>query len=239
MSRLAQSCSESQQMIERSWQSSDDDPLRAAMTTRLQTASKMISLNLTESQIARALAYAELLLKWNQTTNLTAIRTLEGVVDKHFLDSFAIVGEVYGSTVIDLGSGTGFPGIAVAIARPDVKIVLLDAKDKKVQFLRHAIATLGFANVRVIHQRIQELSPESEFDTVLARGLGSVSAIAELALPLLSPGGCVIAMKGKYPAEEISALKTPCQLLVKKLDVPYLVGERHCVILKRPVAFNS
>ncbi len=239
MSGLAQQRSDLPDTIERSWQGYYGDKIRAALATRLQVASKIMQVDLTDSQVVCALAYAQLLLKWNQTSNLTAIRNLEGVVDKHFLDSLAIVGQVHGSTVIDLGSGTGFPGIAVAIARPDWKVCLVDAKGKKVQFLRHAVATLNFTNVQVIHQRIQDLSSGPIFDTVLARSLGSVAAIAELALPLLKPGGRVIAMKGKYPGDEIAALQIPCQVTVKKLKVPHFDGERHCVVIEHEAALAS
>ena len=138
------------------------------------------------------------------------------------------------TTVIDLGSGSGFPGIAIALVKPQTRMILLDAKQKKVQFLRHAVATLGFTNVSVVHQRIQQLATDAIYDTIVARSLGSVAAIAELAMPLLAPGGRVIAMKGKRPTEEIAALNTPCRVSVKKLKVPFVEGERHAVILEHP-----
>ena len=209
--------------------------VRVSMANRLQQASSLMSLNLTEKQIECVIAYSELLLKWNLRMNLTAIRTLEGVVIKHFLDSLAIVEHIEGQRIIDIGSGAGFPGIAVALVRPNIQVVLLDAKGKKVQFLRHAIAKFGFDNVEVVHQRIQNYSSRGGFDTALVRSLGSLSAIAEFALPVLSKSGRVIAMKGKRPEAELEALKIACRVEVKKVNVPYLDSDRHCIILEHPI----
>ena len=234
MSGQTMSCVAAPPSVEPSSDIHLDDQLRVVLAKRLKVASNTMMLELTDDQVEQALAYSELLLKWNRTSNLTAIRTLEGIVDKHFLDSLAIVGQVRGTTVIDLGSGSGFPGIAIALVKPQTRMILLDAKQKKVQFLRHAVATLGFTNVSVVHQRIQQLATDAIYDTIVARSLGSVAAIAELAMPLLAPGGRVIAMKGKRPTEEIAALKTPCRVSVKKLKVPFVEGERHAVILEHP-----
>jgi len=222
----------SQPVIKRRGNSHDGDESQLAMATRLQQAAKMMDVPMSDSQVSTAMAYAQLLLKWNQASNLTAIRSLKGVVDKHFLDCLGIVKHVHGACAIDLGSGNGFPGVAVALVRPQMQVVLVDAKAKKVQFLRHAIQTLGLTNVTAIHQRIQALTLESLFDTILARSLGSVAAVAELAFPLLAPDGRIIAMKGQLPITEIDALSIPCRVSVKKVTVPSLDVERHCVILQ-------
>ncbi len=202
------------------------------MAARLCLASAALSIDLADSQIKCAIAYSELLLKWSQRLNLTAIRTLEGIVVKHFLDSFSIIQHIRGTRIIDIGSGAGFPGIAAALTNPDLEVVLLDAKEKKVQFLRHAVAKFGFDNVRVVHSRIQAYAPEKIFDTALVRSLGSIAAIAEFALPVVSPRGRVVAMKGKYPTQELEALNAPCRVTIQKVEVPYLEGARHCVILE-------
>lgn len=235
MVRSAELSEASERLAQQGWEEACGNDARVTMANRLRQASSMMSLDLTDGQIECAIAYSELLLRWNLRMNLTAIRTLEGVVIKHFLDSLAIVEHVRGQRIIDIGSGAGFPGIAVALVRPNFQIVLLDGKGKKVQFLRHAIAKFGFDNVEVVHQRIQNYSTRGGFDTALVRSLGSLSAIAEFALPVLSKSGRVIAMKGKRPETELAALKTPCRVEVKKVDVPYLDSDRHCVILKHPV----
>ena len=235
MVRSAELTETSERRAQQDWEQACGSDERVTMATRLRQASSLMSLDLTEEQIECAIAYSELLLRWNLRMNLTAIRTLESVVIKHFLDSLAIVEHIQGQRIIDIGSGAGFPGIAVALVRPKFQVVLLDAKGKKVQFLRHAIAKFGFANVEVVHQRIQSYSPRVGFDTALVRSLGSLSAIAEFALPVLSKSGRVIAMKGKSPEAELASLKTPCRVEVKKVDVPCLDSDRHCVILKHPV----
>ncbi len=219
-------------MTPRSRQQIYGDELRARMASRIQTASKRMMVDLPDKQIERAIAYSELLLKWNQTSNLTAIRNLEDIVDKHILDCLAIVNHVQGSKIIDLGSGAGFPGIALALARPDWKVMLVDSKAKKIQFLRHAVACLGFVNVQVLHQRIQDIATGELFDTAVARSLGSLKAIADLAWPLIASDGRIIAMKGQLPVAEIAALESPCRLTVRKLNVPFLDSERHCIILR-------
>ncbi len=221
------------------WRQYYGDEAYAKQAARLDDASVRMGVCLSGEQIRCAIRYAELLLKWNQSFNITAIRTLEGIVNKHFLDSLSIVSHVLGRRVIDLGSGAGFPGIPVALAKRHSEVVLLDAKAKKVEFLRHAVSTLGIANVRVVHERIQNMAPGANYDTVLVRALGSLAAIAELAMPIVSAGGRVIAMKGKYPAEEIAALNTPCLVTVEKVTVPYLEGERHAVVLTHPQSNNT
>lgn len=224
-----------ERLTQQEWEEACGNDARVTMANRLRQASSQMSLDLTDGQIECVIAYSELLLKWNLRMNLTAIRTLEGIVIKHFLDSLAIVEHIRGQRIIDIGSGAGFPGIAVALVRPNFQVVLLDAKSKKVQFLRHAIAKFGFDSVEVVHQRIQNYSSRGGFDTALVRSLGSLSAIADFALPVLSKSGRVIAMKGKRPEAELAALKKPCRVEVKKVDVPYLDSERHCVILEHPI----
>lgn len=235
MVRSAELSETSEQLAQKELEETCGSDMRVTLANRLRQASSLMSLDLTDGQIECAIGYSELLLRWNLRMNLTAIRTLEGVVIKHFLDSLAIVEHIHGQRIIDIGSGAGFPGIAAALVRPNSQVVLLDAKGKKVQFLLHAIAKFGFDNVEVVHQRIQNYSSCGGFDTVLVRSLGSLSAIAEFALPVLSKSGRVIAMKGKMPKAELAALKIPCRVEVKKVDVPFLDSDRHCVILKHPV----
>ena len=222
-------CDETHQQVSKN---SIDENLHARLATRLQSSSDQLMMEFNDDLIERVIAYSELLMEWNKTINLTAVRTLEGIVDKHFLDCFAINHLVQGNRIIDIGSGAGFPGIPVALARPNAQVVLLDSKAKKVQFLRHAVASLKINNVKVVHDRIQNFARELKYDTALVRGLGSLSAIAQFALPVISRDGRIVAMKGKLPNEEICAIRTPCQVDVKQIFVPGLDIERHCVILK-------
>lgn len=236
MSRLASQNSAVGKIHHQALKNFDSNGLRTRLETRLRRASGHLMMEFNDDLIERVIAYSELLLEWNQTFNLTAVRTLEGIVDKHFLDCFAINHLVQGKRIIDIGSGAGFPGIPIALARPDSEVVLLDSKGKKVQFLRHAVAKLKIDNAKVVHDRVQNVSSGSNYDTALVRSLGSVSTIAQLALPVIARDGCVIAMKGKLPNEEIAAIGTPCLTDIRKVFVPGLDLERHCVILKHPSA---
>lgn len=232
MPQLAAQMNSSDEMHQQISRNSIGENLHARLATRLQSSSDQLMMEFNDDLIKRVIAYSELLMEWNKTFNLTAVRTLEGIVDKHFLDCFAINHLVQGNRIIDIGSGAGFPGIPVALVRPDAQVVLLDSKGKKVQFLRHAVASLKITNVKVVHDRIQNVRHELNYDTALVRGLGSLSAIAEFALPVISRDGRIVAMKGKLPNKEISAIRTPCQVDVRQIFVPGLDIERHCVILK-------
>lgn len=180
----------------------------------------------------RLIQHLEILAAWNRTHNLTAVRNRKDMITKHLIDSLSISKFVKGNQIIDIGSGAGFPGIPVAIVQPHREFVLVDAKAKKTQFLRHVVRKLALENVSVVESRIEQFAVHEMFDSVLVRALGSLNAIAELAFPLLAPGGAVLAMKGRYPDKEIKQLKVKCSLSVQVLNVPYLNAERHLISMR-------
>ena len=193
-----------------------------------------LNIMLEEEKIDQCLSHAELLMEWNRIFNLSAIRNLTDVMIKHFLDSFSVLHFVHGDSVIDIGSGAGFPGIPIAVAKPECQVVLLDASSKKTDFLKHSIAKMRMTNVEVVCSRIQTVVANGrKFDTVIARALGSLNAVAELALPMLSANGVVVAMKGQYPAEELESLSHPSVTEVHEVHVPELNGKRHVVVMKQ------
>ena len=111
---------------------------------------------------------------------------------------------------------------------------------KKAEFLRHSVARMGLSNVTVICERVQVLAKgRKKFDTVLVRALGSLNAIAECGLPILKSNGCILAMKGKYPRQELENLRMPCDSSIHQLSVPGLDESRHLVVLKRKINKNS
>ena len=141
------------------------------------------------------------LLQWNRVTNLTTITDPLDVAVKHYVDALAAapwIGDR--ARVLDAGSGGGFPGIPLAILRPDLSVTLVDSVRKKVSFLKHAIRTLGLSGIDAVHGRLEDLGmlPEycGKFDRVVCRAFSSLEAFANLTLPFLSPGGCLLAMKG-------------------------------------------
>jgi 16S rRNA (guanine527-N7)-methyltransferase len=151
----------------------------------------------------------------------------------HLLDSLSIAPYLHGQRVLDLGSGAGLPGIPLAIARPEVEFLLLDASLKKVRFLRQAVLELGLVNVRAEHARAETYRPPEPFATVTARAVGSIAELAALALPLCAPGGRLLLMRGREPLVEVAALPEPLRLrATHRLQVPGLDAQRHLVELE-------
>jgi 16S rRNA (guanine527-N7)-methyltransferase len=179
----------------------------------------------------RLLSFRDLLLKWNKTYNLTALRDPEQAIAHHLLDALAILPHVGTGTLLDVGSGGGLPGIALAIARPDLAVTLVDAVQKKATFLQQAAIELGLKNVTVHHARVEEMG--GQYDQVSARAFSELAIFVRLSSHLLAPGGRWLAMKGVRPDDEIGAL--PADIAVESivpLTVPGLDAERHLIILK-------
>lgn len=180
------------------------------------------------------LAYLALLDRWNRTYNLTAIRDPREMVTRHLLDSLAMHPFVENGALADLGTGPGLPGIPLAIAKPELRVTLVESNGKKARFLREAVRTLGLANARVAESRAEALDEAGAYDAITARALGTLAGIIEVGGHLLKPGGKLLAMKGISPQEEIAALPGHWTVsALHALAVPGLVGERHLVIVAR------
>ena len=181
------------------------------------------------------LAYLDLLARWNRTYNLTAVRDPREMVSRHLLDSLAMEPFLDGiDSLADLGTGPGLPGIPLAIARPGLRVTLVEANGKKARFLREAVRTLGLANAEVAESRIEALDRPGTFDAITARALATLPQILEFGGHLLAPGGKLLAMKGARPDEEIAALPRGWRLeTLHRLTVPGLDGERHLVVVGR------
>jgi 16S rRNA (guanine527-N7)-methyltransferase len=166
----------------------------------------------------------------NAKFNLTAIRDRPGMLRKHVLDSLTLQPYLRGSRIADIGTGAGFPGLPLAIVNPQRRFTLVEATGKKARFVEQTAGTLGCDNVRVEHSRAESYRPFELFDTVVARALASLADFTAYAGHLCAPDGRLLAMKGKRPDEEISALpKTFRVLAVHRLKVPGLDDERHLV----------
>lgn len=164
--------------------------------------------------------YAELLSEWNRKFNLTAITEEEEVEVKHFADSLSLlnVSEIpEGAKLLDIGSGAGFPGIPVKLARPDLDIVLLDSLNKRITFLNTVIEELKLQGISAIHGRAEELARKTEFrerfDVVTSRAVARLNLLCEYALPFVRQGGMFVAMKGSEVSAEISEAETAIRLL--------------------------
>lgn len=198
---------------------------------QIQQGCNALGLTFTEDQTAKLLAYVELLIKWNKVYNLTSVRDPQEMVTRHLLDSLAILPHLTGSTLLDVGSGAGLPGIPVAIARPDLAITLLDSNSKKTRFLQQAKAELALTNVTVVHARIEQ-ADLPKFAMVTARAFSTIDDIIDLAGRHCDDAGCLLLMKGVFPQEELDAISGGFNVQeVVSLDVPDCSGQRHLVRL--------
>ena len=179
-------------------------------------------------------ALLDLLERWNRKVNLTAVRDRDEMVTLHLHDSLAARPLLAGRTVLDIGTGAGFPGLPLAIAEPERRFVLLDSNNKKIQFVRHAAVTLGLDNVEAVKARVEDYAPGYRFDTVIARAVATLSRLLELAGHHVGEGGVFIALKGRYPEEELPQIPAGWDYTVEELSVPGLdAGSRHVVLLRR------
>jgi len=181
------------------------------------------NIQLSNEQINKLIKYYELVVETNKSMNLTAITEWNDFVIKHFIDSclpLNLFNE--NSTVVDIGSGAGFPGIPLKILRPDLKITLVDSLEKRVKFLNKAIFELGLNGICAVHKRAEEMAIVSRetFDVVTARAVAPMNTLAEYCLPLCKVGGKFIAYKGTLE-NEIDESKVAIELLGGKLNEIY------------------
>ena len=190
-----------------------------------------MGLVLPESAQQQLLAFSDLLLKWNKTYNLTALRDPAQVVSHHLLDSLVVLPYVTEAALLDVGSGGGLPGIPLAIARPALSVRMVDTVQKKTTFLQQAAIQLGLKNVAVDHARVENL--QGQYAQISSRAFAELKLFVDLTRHLLAPDGRWLAMKGVRPDDEIAAL--PADVVVEQiisLHVPGLDAERHLIILK-------
>lgn len=180
----------------------------------------------------RLLAYLDLLTHWNQAYNLTAVRHQREMVARHVLDSLSVLPWLHAESLLDAGTGAGLPGVPLAIMRPGLEVTLLDSAGKKIRFLRQVRRELGLANIYPLQQRLEHYAPQVKMAWVISRAFSSLAQYAAGARHLLGPESKLLAMKGRYPAEEIAALPGWIRLdRVEKLSVPGLHEQRHLVMM--------
>jgi 16S rRNA (guanine527-N7)-methyltransferase len=192
------------------------------------------NLSLDEPIQQKLLAYLDLITTWNKVFNLTNILNPREMVYLHLIDSLAIAPYLHGSRLLDVGSGAGLPGIPLALVHPEQEWVLLDKNSKKTRFLTQAVAELGLRNVQVVHSRSEDFQPAVGFDSILSRAYGTLSMFTETTQHLLRENGIFVAMKGKYPQDEVQAL--PADIVVKsihQIDINGMDIERHIVCLQK------
>ena len=211
------------------------------MSAERQLASGIaaLGLDLAAGTEAKLLAYLKLLSKWNHTYNLTSVHDETAMVSHHLLDSLSVLphldrGADELRTLADLGSGGGLPGIPLALARPGLSVTLIESSQKKASFLQQAKIELGLANVTVCCTRVEAFMPPSLFEAVISRAYAALTQFVASAAHLLTPGGRLLAMKGRYPAEEIADMTEGWKIEHSvPLAVPGLAGERHLIVITR------
>jgi len=200
---------------------------------------QMIGLQLSLAQAQQCQDFMALLGQWNQAFNLTAITEPKHMISHHFLDSLAISPYLHGNTIMDVGSGAGFPGLPLAICHPNRQFCLADSHRKKTAFLRQVVFALGLCNVEVLHARVESASFNSTlspFTTLISRAFSDINTFVTLSQQHCAANGKFLAMKGQYPSEELTGLATTISIQeVVKLLIPGLDAQRHLVILQKTV----
>lgn len=213
----------------------------------LYPGAQQFNLTLTETQLNAFETYSRELIAWNRHTNLTRIIEPDEVVVKHFLDSlsvYRILADLSPTiSMIDVGSGAGFPGLPLKIVLPDIQLTLLESTAKKTAFLQHMVETLRLTGVTVLIARAEEVGQQEtyreQYDVAVARAVSALSVLVEYTLPLVKVGGVVIAQKGQSPTQEIEAAASALATLggevsqTLPIEIPGLEEVRHLVVIQK------
>ena len=177
--------------------------------------------------ISKLLIYKELLIKWNNSFNLTSVKNTE-VVTHHFLDCLAVIPFIKSSKLLDVGTGAGLPGIVIAIVNPDIKVSLIDKVGKKITFIKRIIAELEIKNIETYHDRVELLTSEEKYDGIISRAFSNMEVFIKSTKHLIKSQGVWYGMKSKKILDdEMININDPWTL--EKLDVPFLQAERYLV----------
>ena len=191
---------------------------------RLKEVLETFGLPSDDSVIDKFERYMEAVLSWNEKVNLTAIKDRDGFITKHFIDSLCSADHTQfkeAKTVIDVGTGAGFPGLPLAIVSPDKEFLLIDSLNKRIRILNEIIADLGLTNVKAIHGRAEELAKDKQyresFDICVSRAVSRLSVLSEYCLPFIRKGGWLVAYKGPDADREIEDAKNALGILGGKV----------------------
>lgn len=200
---------------------------------RLDNGLVRLGIDVNDQARQRLLALLALLHKWNRAYNLTAVRSPEDMVTKHLLDSASVLSAVHGPRLLDVGAGPGFPGLVIAILKPQLEVTLLDSNGKKVRFQRQAVLELGLNNTITLQERVEKLAAEP-FDQVISRAFASLADFIVLTDHLLAAKGEWLAMKGRASEDELAELPSSISLVERRaLAIPGDDAQRHLLRLQR------
>jgi 16S rRNA (guanine527-N7)-methyltransferase len=214
--------------------------LKKSVEVLLKEGAGEIGVLLTRKMIEKFLVYMEELKDWNRVVNLTSLKKDDSIAVKHFIDSLSLGPHLLpGTSLLDLGSGAGFPGIPVKIAKPSLKVTLLEATRKKVHFQQHLIRKLCLVEISALQGRAENLKTEKgitpKFDVVTSRAFSGLEKFLRSGVPFIKKEGCLIAMKGKRAEEELEESRDTLKAL--SLEVSKIVNlqlpvnkEKRCLI---------
>jgi 16S rRNA (guanine527-N7)-methyltransferase len=201
--------------------------------TRLAAGLEQLDCALDAAAQQRLLDYIALLLQWNAAFNLTAVREPLAMIDRHLIDSLAVLPYARGPDLADIGTGAGIPGLVLALAHPYMRVWLVDSNGKKARFLRECLRRFDLPQV-VVHEQRAEKLPVADFSHVISRAYAELADFVISTRQILAPDGRWLALKGKRPDGEIARLPTDVFVeAVHRLDVPAVDGERHLLVLRR------
>jgi 16S rRNA (guanine527-N7)-methyltransferase len=190
----------------------------------LTDGAEQMGINLNAEQTAKLLQYLELIIKWNKTYNLSAIRSHEEGIKKHLLDSLSVVSFIKSGSLLDVGSGAGLPGIVISIMKPEILVTVLDTVGKKCRFMQFAKTQLKLSNLTVINQRVEAYQPERCYTQITSRAFAEVDKTLKLTTHLLCDNGSYLLMKGDHFANEpLDNFK----MQIHQVSVPYVSDQRY------------
>ena len=189
---------------------------------KIRESLKELNIELSEKQLNQFYNYMNILIEWNKVMNLTNITETEEIIQKHFVDSLTILKSIKeNDSIIDVGTGAGFPGIPIKIAFPETKITLLDSLNKRIKFLEEVINKLELKNIETIHGRAEEVAHNKKYrekyDIAIARAVAPLNVLSEYLLPFVKIGGYAICMKGVKGKEEAEEGKNAIKILGGKI----------------------
>ena len=212
----------------------------------LKKAAEEYGISLSDTQLRQFDRYQELLVEWNQKMNLTALTEPKDVAIKHMIDSVSVYDEKWfseGMSVIDVGTGAGFPGLPLKILCPSLKVTLLDSLNKRVKFLETVVSELGLSDIVCVHARAEEAARQKQyrekFDAVVSRAVARLPILAEYDLPFVRVGGFFAAMKGAKYEEEAEEAKKAVKLLgggepvLREIKLPGLEDKRGIIYIRK------
>lgn len=216
------------------------------MEKLVREAQELFNVHITGRQVMALITYEKELMEWNQKFNLTAIRDVESIRTKHFLDSFSCVLAWKANppnSLIDVGTGAGFPGLALKILYPNLKLTVVDSIGKKAMFCQHIVRTLGLEGVQVIQSRAEDLGQNKNhreaYDWAVARAVANLNVLSEYLLPLVRVGGTILAQKGESAHAEAKSAGKAMKLMGGKLrelipvKLPNVEEDRYLVLVDK------